>query len=726
MTHGPRRCARFSAPFRLPALAPKPPVTPASNPTQAPRLTTRARRSFRSFGQSRWSSVLGGVLVGLLLLVATVPVVLLDVGRRRARRCLARIDAPETTRLPACDAHASWFALPAKVPWTARWTSLLTEELSARMAVARYVDAAVGTPDRELLPRRWAALREAAQAVEEGSGRLRLGQLGSAIPAPEPGALAFSVGDQQTLVKHGLDWTQWYTSKRAIEIALLRGQLGRAQRLAEHYAGRPDTDLRLMIGALLCTAGQADRGMEHARSVERARADKRNANMARHFGAARVLVEACAAQAGAEPPRVPSYGGAGEWDHRARLAAMRLRLAQLEPGCDRPDDLGGCEHTERLTEAANGAVRWLDSRIAMEFRLELVAAVAPFLPSSTMARELIRPLPDEPGPLAGLPLTVHRMMARGSPARPFVSSKQLLAAADHLLALEPVSPEQQALAGAMIAHAATALAGLGEAEQALAQARRGADLALDDELGRALLVSSVAHLAGQTRAGVDALRASLDGDRAPDALLAAAHLQLSELLASAGRRAEALTAARRGAEVARSAAVPYLNERAQWLLLALESLSSSAAPTRTGWAAVPKMPMLGPHTTWVPAEARAATTSRAVEVWRTWLAAAGPTRRACRYEAFRSRGDAPDGPTAHLVLAGLLADEPAEVEPWLDAFYAIDGGHTRLRSYAWSRTEAARWRGDATATAIWLARYRALEQWAQQPTTAELFQELRL
>lgn len=178
--------------------------------------------------------------------------------------------------------------------------------------------------------------------------------------------------------------------------------------------------------------------------------------------------------------------------------------------------------------------------------------------------------------------------------------------------------------------------------------------------------------------------------------------------------------------MARKAAVAYLVERSRWLVLALESLDSSAAPARGGSAAVPEMPMLGPHATWVPVEARAATTSRAVEVWRTWLEAAGPARRACRYEAFRSRGDALEEPTSRLALAGLLADEPAQVEPWLDAFYAIDGSQLRLRRYAWSRTEAARWRGDTAAAAIWLARYRALELWAQQPTTAELFQELRL
>jgi hypothetical protein len=74
----------------------------------------------------------------------------------------------------------------------------------------------------------------------------------------------------------------------------------------------------------------------------------------------------------------------------------------------------------------------------------------------------------------------------------------------------------------------------------------------------------------------------------------------------------------------------------------------------------------------------------------------------------------------------LLVDRASEVEPWLDAFYALDAQGTSLRAYCWARGQAARWRGDGAAASLWLERYRALERLANDPLLGDLYQELRL
>jgi hypothetical protein len=657
------------------------------------------------------------------------PTVLLQVGRERAASCLARIEQPRAARLPQCSAIDRWFDLPARWPFTRRWAQLFREELAARMAMASYVDAAVGAPSRAAQRKHFPALLQAAQLVEEGTGRVRLAQLGRATGAPDPGQLAYSTGDRQTLIDRGFEWTQWYTSNRAMEAALLHGELSRAVRLAEHYAGRPDPDLRLHLGALLCLGGQAERGLEHVRSVERARAEKRNANMARNFGAARVIVEECAHRAGLEAPPIPAYGGAGEWDHRERHAVMRLRHARQQQGCSDLGKLDSCVAFEQLSSAAEGAMKLLGSGIALDFRLELSAAVAELLRDGDAALELVRHRDGEPTAVSRTPLTVRRLVERDRPGQPAVHPAQLTGAADHLLSLEPRHPAVAEVAGAMLARAAAGYAGLGQLEPALDRARRAAPLVLDDAAGAGLFEASVAFIAGDAALAIERLTAALAKRPAADPVVAASRIQLAQLLAAAGRHADARAEAARAVEAAAATDHPVLLERAAWVQLALDSHQRTMDRRGEGQAAgpsPPQLPFVGPPRGWVADEARQRTLARAHDVWRRWLAAPASTRRACRYEAYRTRGDAPEARVAHLFLAGLLVDAPSEVEPWLDAYYALDASASSLRGYAFARATAAAWRGDQPARRLWLDRYRTLERWAQDPADADLFQRLRL
>ena len=162
-----------------------------------------------------------------------------------------------------------------------------------------------------------------------------------------------------------------------------------------------------------------------------------------------------------------------------------------------------------------------------------------------------------------------------------------------------------------------------------------------------------------------------------------------------------------------------------WLIHRLRGLAAGR-PKQAPTAPILELPAVGPAAGLVSREARKSLFDQALGVWRRWLEAAGPARVAHRYAAFRSRGDAPEARIAHLVCAGLLADAPAEVEPWLDAVYAIDARTVRLRGVALARAQAARWRGDEPASKVWLERYRALEQLASEPAKGELFQQLRL
>jgi len=676
----------------------------------------------------RWATWLIGLCAGVATATLALPGVLVEIGRRQARACFERVEAPRGAELPRCDALGAWFQLGTRAPWTRREANILLEELEARMAVARYVDAAVGTPSTVELDRRRERVLAAAKAVRAGTGLLRMSELGPAMPAPDLGELAFSVGDADALDHYAFDWTQWFTSTHAIEAALLRVDLPRAVRLAQHYGGRPDPDQRLRVGALLCLSGETQRGFDEVESVAEGRAEKRSANFARNFGSARVIAEACATLGGLPQPAVPSYGSAGEWDHRERLAAMRLRLARQDPGCDSPPRYEGCTHLEHVGELTNELIDLLSSGTTLSYRPELFAMVAPEVSDGAVATVMAQSHNEEPKARERAPLTVLRLVERGAGPQPFVPAAQLERAAGHALRLARDSSELRTMAGVLLVHAAAAYAGQGDRERALETARRAAPLVVDGEIAAALFRSSVAYVAGDDELAVSTLEGVLGPKREPTAALAAAWLQLGEIRAALGRSALALEAARQGLTLARMVSHDPLVERGEWLVLALEGCALAASRGGSGARPGPAfVPPVGPPDSDVPVAVRELDRQAAQAVWRAWVQDSAAERRAHRYAAFRrGRGDAPDACVPHLVLGGLLVDSPDQVETWLDAFYAIDAGRMSLRAYSWARAQAARWRADDPAYRLWLERYRALERLANDPVNAELYQELGL
>lgn len=306
-----------------------------------------------------------------------------------ARACFAKVESRQQAALPDCEACAVGLAVTTRVPWTQDFSLRVREELTARTAMTAYIDAAVGEPSATSLKDRFAALRGAWLLTDGGSGTLKLDLLGNAIPAAEPGRLAQLVGDRRTLIERGLHWNQWYVATAALEGALLEGNVARAVRLAEHYRGRPNTDLRLRVAAMLCVGmpegkrGVVEQAYQHAIEVMEARATKRNADFARDFGSARMVVESCAAALGEAPPKQPFAGHAGRLDHHEQLLAYRWRLAKK-----RGDRAG--------RQAARDAVEaFLGRRAPTPYRYDLAALFIDEISSVDAVVTLLRLRPGE-------------------------------------------------------------------------------------------------------------------------------------------------------------------------------------------------------------------------------------------------------------------------------------------------------------------------------------------
>ncbi len=691
---------------------------------------------------------------GVFVLMVAAPDLLLHVGMSKARTCLATIAAPRSAQLPACEALDGWFVVPEFAPWTRHIARLAREELHARMAVAKYVDAAVGNPDRAQLTERIKEVWQAQHRVDEGTGRVRLDQLGPAVPAPDPPQLAFSLGDSGGLDRYAMRYDRWFTSLHAIDAALLSGKLERAQQLAEHYAKKPKNDLRLTVGALLCLGGKAAQGLELLSSVEKQRAESRKANMVRNFGDVRVLIESCAAAGKLAVPEVPTHGYAGDWDHRERLAVLRLRLAEQQHACSPADDVAGCFAAEPVATAARAAAKLLKIRSTSPYRLELVAAVAPYLVDAEQALRLgvalgaveraslltpgPRPDPNrapaqaDSGPPAW---SMVSFVGPTAPDRPWVSPQRYALAAERLLALESRPNELHRVAGALQVRAARGFAAVGKPDRAWQLAIRGGESAFHRPLERAWIVANVGYLAGQPQRSLDQLSEALRLDTRKDEWALRARLLHTRLLALVGRTAEALTAVKHAYADADSSSPgkianePWI-EALSWWILALEQLTEKTS-ARPGAPRQPEIsplrfPWVGPVDSTIPAADRQPAVRRAQAAWRVWLASSSEQRRSYRYTTFNHRGDGPDALVPYLVIAGKLVGQPAHTETWLDALLSFDARRLSLRSYAWIRAEAAHLRSDQEARKLWQIRYRRLAELTATAAYAELYQQLRL
>ncbi|WP_159396913.1 hypothetical protein [Sorangium cellulosum] len=699
------------------------------------------------------------------------PVTAVRAGTRHAAACLASIEAPRGPALPDCRPELRWFALPSRLSWTYEAASALSEELGVRAAVAEYVDAAVGRPDRAALARATGGVETARAMVAAGSRRITFEELGPACGAPSLGREAARLGDRRTLLEQPDRWPDWHVRVHALRAALLEGDLERAIEIARSYAGMDprDEDLRTTVSAVLClgTAEEAKRGAALLSLIEENRASKRHAGMARDWGDVRAVIDACAARAGVEPPPMPENPEAGVASAVAARAAQRVRLAAAAGG------EGAAEAKQRAVRAIRDL---LGSAVALEPRaradlLAVVLAEDDRLDAAAAAA-LARPEPEvddlaagedngaaahgaaahgaAPAPWVGSPLAADWLPERGL-ERPVVSGALRARAAARAVELAGsplLSPAEgdalRAAAVALALHAARALALEGDAPRAI-DALDHADAlapALAPEAARALARSSAWAVAGDRARAIEIVE-RVDLAAAPPALRAAVLLQRAELLASQGRGLEAARAAvLADDEAARAASIrlpreaPHasaglaaLDARARWTRLAL-ARPPAASPLRQGSppaqlpadlsAAFPWVGFARPDAPWARDDQPAL--ARALAAWSAARDATPPERRALRYAALRRRGDAPRALVPYAALAAQLLDGDGDGDPevWLDAFLALDAARFSLRHTTFARAEAARWRGDTESAAAWQRRYEALRAVASDPTRAEI------
>jgi hypothetical protein len=601
-----------------------------------------------------------------LLVVAGAPDALLEVETRRARACFERIEKAE---LEDCSAqHLGWLQ---RVPWTARSAELVNEEIAARMAAMRYLDAAVGTPDAEALTARFADLEDVRRRVQEGSGRLSLDLLGPRIGVPEPDTLAQRAGHRQGLLSGAERWTHHYSRAHALDAALLEGNIERAVELAAAYLDTPSAALRLRAAALLCAGGAPKQGMTVAAKVEQERVDGRKANVINHFGGARVVVEACAGLAGQTAPKILSYGHAGDWDQRARIMALRLRQLACDARPCPPDD----EHVEHVRQL-------LMTKHAGPYRLELLALMAGSVHDLHIERKDLE---------ARIPEVVDDWIARADDA-PFVRPERWEHAAEHF--------EDARLVMRIQAVMGYALRGdLTAADRVLAGVDRH----------HARLGATAALLAGDTNEARRRIEASPADDPAAQLLRAELYLPDRQAARAAAERALAIAHEQKNARVA---------AHLRWLLLALGAKVSDAPVP-------PRVPDLGRQEPRLSLAARERDLDEVLATWQSWLASPS---RAVRWRAFQHGGDAPEALAAYVFAAGRLVEgeKGAQIETWLDALLAQDVRRFSLRRYALARWRAASWRADDVAAQRWRRRFLKLLHVAAQPATAELMHASRL
>ena len=644
---------------------------------------------------------LGGTV--LALLVFGGPTLALWWVTEEAKACFASIAERETDELPACDANVRWLERLEELPFIGRAALRAREEVVARMAVWRYVDAAVGAPSREGLDAHFGALKPSAYAIWEGSMRLKMDEVGPRMPVPEPGALAFFVGDGQTLDTHAFSWTQHYTATHALEAALLRADLPRAVRLAEHYQGRPASDLRIRVGALLCVGGQHQLGMDQVTTVERDRAANRSANFSRNYGDARMVAEACAAIGKLPTPPPPPAGDAGRWDQRERLMTMRLRLLRAaHPAC-RFEEPTTCPDDVRLN--VDHARDLLVSDRLRHHRLALVASLADALPRPEDMLAVASPQPGEPTLADVVPRHAAAWLSQPDDA-PFVPAERYAASALHTAELDRESPLDLApVVTALHVRAAIAFARRGELDAA---DRHLATADLDD-VTRTVLRAQAALVTGNRNEA--RTRANAAEARHPWLLHTRAELALPDVDRARTLATEALAHAKD----------PHLIERARWLLMAL-GVSTVGQQTEPTTAPERFRGLAWPSPTDDPA-VRQRNLDETLAAWHAWLT--DDNHRRARYRALAHRGSAPSD-LAPLLHAGAQIGPPTTMSLWLNALTAFDARRYTIRQVAFARWRAALWRNDARNAARWLERYRTLSKRGEDPASADLLRAVRL
>jgi hypothetical protein len=517
-------------------------------------------------------------------------------------------------------------------------------------------------------------------------------------------------------------WDHWSVRLRALEAALLEeGLSARTTAMARRFAawGPHDEDLRAAVAAVLCLGTDGELGMSLLSTVPADRARERHESWARNWGDVRVLLVACAAKAHAVPPPPPELNGAGTGDRIEARAALRLRI--LGETGDAGARVGAALDVIQMLKTGplgpGGRVRVLAALLASGHPVgEVLAAELatphtddgepPLLPpphAITAVDWLQEPRGHEPAPWYGALREGAATLAR------MAGSRELTPEQRHAL---------QIVAAATALDAARELALAGDPGGAISVLDRAGDRALPGgATARSLARSTAWYVAGDPVRALTELGETPGGPADDRAVVAAWWIQRAELLASAGRRDEAARAADEGLSAAEQADDRGLRARALWTRAVF---ARTGRPTTVG--AWPWAGDVGTAAAWLAPEAEGTALARALEFWEAARQAPPEALRALRYAAFRAhRGDAPRAPLPYLALgAGLLPPGEGDVEVWLDAFAATWSRRLSMRAYAWSRAEAARFRGDREAAGRWDARRRVLVYLATTKGNAEL------
>ncbi|APR86739.1 Chromosome partition protein smc [Minicystis rosea] len=663
--------------------------------------------------------------LGLIAVAAAgfaAPVALLAHGTERARACVASYEAPRGPALPDCKREIRWFFTPSRIPWTATPARYRAEEIAMRAAVAGYHDAVVGRAEAAAIAPAVDALMAAEKVVQGGSQRVALEDLGAAVGAPDAGRSAMLLGDRRTLLDRYEMWPHWTVRFRALEAALLEGDAARAGVIARRYAefDPRDEDLRTAVAAVLCLDGGGKRGLELLVTVQGERAMHRHESWARNWGEVRATIVACAAKAGLPTPPAPERWEAGSGDLLEVRTALRLRL------------LGrGGDPTVVRDTAANVIQTLKKGALPAHARIHLLAAL--FATGhgldAAVAASIAAPHTDDgelPLRAPARDLTAVEWLGESRGLHPTATAEALRDGAAKLRRLASTADlsegDRRVLVDAAAAAAvegARTLAAAGDAVAAVAILDQTEATLSDGE--RALARSSAFYTAG------DAARALAEIERDPpepkSALGAAWLLQRAEILASLGRREDAARAVVAADEAAMGAGDRALDVRAQWTRLALARSRRSSLAVPAGERAWPWVGPMAAPTAWLdPAAESADTLARALAFWDGARRASSEDRRALRYAAVsRHAGELPRALPPYLLVAGeLLTPAEGDVEIWLDAFSATASRSMTMRAYAWSRAEAARFRGDAASAARWSERLRGLRKLSAPPENAEL------
>jgi len=591
--------------------------------------------------------VAGFGVVAILGMAAWIgPHVLVEHGRREAMACLDDSQAPVDGA--RCDVAEVDLARLASVSWVKHDATYSYEELRARRALAAYDAAAVLAPSAAgLKPAAdWVAREE--EVIRQGSERLTMDELGTAVGAPDVAAAALARGDRATLRERYDHIGLWSLRLAALNAALLDGETELAEKIAARYAefDPRDADLRSAVGAALCLGPDPGRGLEILARIPNDRADKRYAAIARGYGELRVAQEACADLAGIEASPLPTDRHAGTPDATEALAVQALRLAKGEVE----------------TREAQAAVRsLLDGEAAptgpgldptvLLARIALLGELLASDPSISAADlvELARQrTPSEPPLLPTAPIGASAVLDDPRGKAPYVAPKTYVQAAARVRAL------------------------LEKTE--LAQAR-GAEL---EDVARAFEVQAALGFArgGESEAAIDAATRSVGADKANNVTRT-----LSRSVAVASGSFEAA--------------------------LAIDKVADGKARRPSfDFEVMFDMPVTDVTRVHLMklATAEASTEGGAADPLLHAIQGTEAERRQARRAVIASRGSAPSELALYAIVVGRLAPQGAaepDVETWLDAALAIDAPRFSMRQIAFARVVAARSRGHEASAQSW-------------------------